>query len=158
MLNRPLTKPPFCFLSSLDTDLGLFFHLLGPLGGGGKPFVLTRFHTYMILLLTPRNNTSCHIFNHIIDRLIGMEQNNDSRGCNNILRLISLPGNRAAFFTFWGEFLTKLHRKPGEKGKKIHWRRHHKIQRRRRPEMQISVPCRGRTRPELSFSCHYHRV
>ena len=40
------------------------------------------------------------------------------------------PSNRAIFSTFWGDFLAKLHRKPGEKGKepktqkkKIQWRR-----------------------------------
>ena len=32
-------------------------------------------------------------------------------------KLFSLPGNRAIFSTFWGDFLTKLHSKPGEKGK-----------------------------------------
>ena len=32
------------------------------------------------------------------------------------------PGNRALFFTFWVDFLTKSHRRPGEKGKSIYWR------------------------------------
>ena len=30
----------------------------------------------------------------------------------------SLPGNRAIFSTFWGDFLTNLRRQPGDKKKK----------------------------------------
>ena len=46
----------------------------------------------------------------------------------------SSPRNRGIFSTFWGDFFTKLHRKPGEEGKnpletlqKIQWRRRPEI-------------------------------
>ena len=55
----------------------------------------------------------------------------------------------AIFSTFRGDFLAKLHRKPGEKGK-IHWREFKKISGDGAPKSQISVPCHGRTPPEKS--------
>ena len=55
------------------------------------------------------------------------------------------------FSTFWGDFLTQSHSKPGEKGKKIHWRKFKKSGGDNAPKLQISVPCRGRTRPDNNF-------
>ena len=49
--------------------------------------------------------------------------------------LFSPPGNRAIFSTFWGDFLTKLHSKPGEKGNRSTGENAEKIQWRRRPEI-----------------------
>ena len=51
--------------------------------------------------------------------------------------LFSPPGNRASFSTFWGDFLTKLHREAGEKGKNP-LEKIQKIQLRRRPKLQSS--------------------
>ena len=53
--------------------------------------------------------------------------------------LFSPPRNRAICSTFWGGFLTKLHSKPGEKGK-VHWRKFKKIHWRRRPEIADCCP------------------
>ena len=81
------------------------------------------------------------------------------------IALFSPPGNRAIFSTFWGHFLTKLHRKPGEK-EKIHWRKSTKSSGEASPKLQISVPCRGlmrlsdctqRSRFRIeSFSAQFH--
>ena len=52
----------------------------------------------------------------------------------------SPPGDGAIFSTFWGDFLSTLHIKPGEKGEK-QLERTQKIQWRRRPEIaDFSVP------------------
>ena len=48
---------------------------------------------------------------------------------------------------FWGDFLTNLRRKTGEK-KKNPREIIQKIQWRQRPKLQMSVPCRGRTCPD----------
>ena len=55
----------------------------------------------------------------------------------------------AAFSRFWGARLTKLHREPGEKAK-------NPVESSSgdgAPKLQISVPCRGRTRPDWSPHC-----
>ena len=41
------------------------------------------------------------------------------------------------FSTFWGDFLTKLHTKPGEKEKNIHWRKFKKSSGDGDPKLQI---------------------
>ena len=48
-----------------------------------------------------------------------------------------------------GDFLTKLHRKPGERGEKSTGESAEKHSGDGAPKLQISVPCRGRTRPDL---------
>ena len=72
------------------------------------------------------------------DRKTRDSQRRESR--DRILCFFSPPGNRAIFSTFWGDFLTKLHSKPGEKGKKIHWRKFKKVQWRQRPEIADFCP------------------
>ena len=68
-------------------------------------------------------------------------QKHDSQRRDRILRFSS-PGNRAIFSTFWGDFLTKLDRKPG-KHEKIHWRKFKKSSGDGAPKLQIFVvePC-----------------
>ena len=53
----------------------------------------------------------------------------------------------ATFSRFPGPRLTKLHINTGEKELKIHWRASSGDG---APKLQISVPCRGQTCPELS--------
>ena len=55
----------------------------------------------------------------------------------------SPPRHRAIFSTFWGDFLTNLHIKPGE----INPLEKTKIQWRSFPEIADFCPCRGRTCP-----------
>ena len=52
------------------------------------------------------------------------------------------------FSTFWGDFLTKLHSKHGEKGIKSTGENSKKSSADGTPKLQISVPCRGRTCPD----------
>ena len=58
--------------------------------------------------------------------------------------VFSPPGNRAIFPSFWGDFLTKLHRKPGESNGE----NSEKSSGDGAPKSQISVPCRSRKRPD----------
>ena len=60
----------------------------------------------------------------------------------------SPPGNRAIFSTCWGEIATKLQRKPGETGRKSPLEKIQKSSGDGAPKLQISLPCRGRARPE----------
>ena len=62
------------------------------------------------------------------------------------------PGNRALFSTFRGDFLTKLHRKPGEKGQNIHGRKLKIFSGDGAPTLRISVPCHGLTCPDLKVA------
>ena len=55
-------------------------------------------------------------------------------------------GQFSPHFGFWGDFLTKLHRKSGETGK-IHWRKF-KNQVEKLPRNCRFVPCNGRICPE----------
>ena len=52
----------------------------------------------------------------------------------------------ATFSRFWGARLTKLHINTGEKARKIQWRASSGDG---APKLQISVPCRGRTCPDV---------
>ena len=45
-------------------------------------------------------------------------KNHDRQRRDRILLFFLRPGHEAMLSTFWGHFLTKLHSKPGEKGKK----------------------------------------
>ena len=60
----------------------------------------------------------------------------------------SLPWNVAIFSTFCGSFLTKLHRKAGEKGKQSTGENSKESSGDQTPKLQISVPCRDRMCPE----------
>ena len=64
--------------------------------------------------------------------------------------IISPPGSRAIFSTFWGNFLVNLHIKSGEKGK-IHGRQFKKSSGEVSLKLQIFVPCRGRTCPDQTW-------
>ena len=73
---------------------------------------------------------------------------------------LSLPGTRANFSTFWGEFPTKLHRKHGEKGEKSAGDNSNKSSGDGALKLQISVSCRGQMCPDngaqYASSCLSH--
>ena len=85
--------------------------------------------------------------------LLRTDWKNDSHRLWQNVMHVSMRGSRAIFSSFGGDFLTKLHRKPGEGGifstgkRNLKWRKFPKL-------AEISVACRGRTCPELypSFS------
>ena len=69
----------------------------------------------------PNEASACEIFNYSSPK--SGPKNHDSQRHDRILRLFLRLEMGAIFSTIWGDFRTKLHRKPGEKGKNIHWRK-----------------------------------
>ena len=79
-------------------------------------------------------------------------ENHDSQRRDKDLRIF-LHTQINHFPTFGGDFPTKQDRKPGEK-KKVHLRHFKQSSGDGAPKLQISVPCRGRTCPDvLALGC-----
>ena len=77
-------------------------------------------------------------------------ENHDNQRHDTILRFLSARRSDKFLHIFGGDFLTKVHRKPGERGK-IPLEKIQNLSEDGAPKLQISVPCRGRTCPELTM-------